>query len=150
MDERRRETRRPVDGIRVRVRFADRRQLEQCWLKDISQGGIFLRSSTPKPRDTAIEVVLALPDASEVTLHGTIVHVVAPEQARPGHPAGLGVAFSDLTAEVRATLASFVEKIDSAAAIAPLVPESDRRAARPAPAPYSPWPDGGRPTSSFP
>jgi uncharacterized protein (TIGR02266 family) len=157
MDDRRRDLRRPAEHLRVRVRFADRKQFEQCWLKDISQGGIFLRTQAPTPLETPVEVVLTLPDATELTLHGMVVHRVSPEEVRPGHPAGLGVAFTDLSAELRATLAAVVGATD-ASPLPPPAPEADGPArdgsqagARPARAapPFVP-PPAGRATSTFP
>jgi uncharacterized protein (TIGR02266 family) len=92
----------------VRVKFKDRRQFESCWLKDISNGGIFLRTQTPAALFGKLQVVLELPNGDTVELQGEVVRVVAPQQAGPGVAAGMGVQFVDLNQEKRAQLESYL------------------------------------------
>jgi uncharacterized protein (TIGR02266 family) len=92
----------------VRVKFKDRRQFESCWLKDISAGGIFLRTQTPAALFGKLQVVLELPNGDSVELSGEVVRVVAPQQAGPGVAAGMGVQFIDLDAEKRSQLEAYL------------------------------------------
>jgi uncharacterized protein (TIGR02266 family) len=92
----------------VRVKFKDRRQFESCWLKDISAGGIFLRTQTPAALFGKLAVVLELPNGDSVELTGEVVRVVAPQQAGPGVAAGMGVQFVDLDAEKRSQLEAYL------------------------------------------
>jgi len=92
----------------VRVKFKDRRQFESCWLKDISNGGIFLRTQTPAALFGKLQVVLELPNGDTVELQGEVVRVVAPQQAGAGVAAGMGVQFVDLDAEKRSMLESYL------------------------------------------
>ena len=54
-DDRRRDPRQPAENLKARVRFADKKQFERCYLKDISRGGIFLRTQKPAPLDAPVE-----------------------------------------------------------------------------------------------
>ena len=95
-------------GTVVRVKFKDRRQFESCWLKDISNGGIFLRTQTPAALFGKLQVVLELPNGDTVELQGEVVRVVAPQQAGAGVAAGMGVQFVDLDADKRSQLESYL------------------------------------------
>jgi uncharacterized protein (TIGR02266 family) len=96
-------------GAVVRVKFQNKRQLKQTWIKDISKGGIFLRTLTPLEPFEKVMVVLELPDGEEVELNGIVVHVVTPADAGEG-AAGMGVQFQDLTQEKRARVDAFLQR----------------------------------------
>lgn len=88
----------------MRVRFRDKKQFEGCWVKDISNGGIFLRTQSPPELFTRITVILELPTGTTVELAGEVVRVVKPEEAKKGTLAGIGVQFTDLTPDKREQL----------------------------------------------
>jgi uncharacterized protein (TIGR02266 family) len=92
----------------VRVKFKDKKQFESCWVKDISNGGIFLRTQTPAALFGKLNVVIELPGGDTVDLQGEVVRVVLPEHAGPGVSAGMGVQFTDLNREKRAALESYL------------------------------------------
>lgn len=98
-------------GTVVRVKFKNKKQFRSCWVKDISRNGIFLRTATPLPVFERITVVLELPDGQEMELHGDVVHAIPPSQAGPGAAAGMGVQFGDLTADKRAILELYLERM---------------------------------------
>jgi len=120
--ERRGYPRQAAEHLRARVRFVDRKQLERCYIKDISRGGIFLKLSQPKPIDTPVQVTLELPGGREVRLSGVVVHCVTPEQAGPGKHPGVGVQFTDLTPEVRRVIEGVIADISSGQAVLPRRP----------------------------
>jgi uncharacterized protein (TIGR02266 family) len=132
-DDRRREPRQAAEHLKARVRFADKKQFERCYLKDISRGGIFLRTVKPAPLDSPIQVTLELPGGSEVKLNGTVVHCLAPEQARPGQQPGLGVQFNDLTSKVRTLLEGLLLELSSPRIDAPVPPTAAAAPGRAAP-----------------
>ncbi len=92
----------------MRVKFKDRRQFESCWVKDISNGGIFLRTQTPAALFGKLLVVLELPNGDSVELTGEVVRVVPPQDATNGVAAGMGVQFVDLDADKRSMLESYL------------------------------------------
>jgi uncharacterized protein (TIGR02266 family) len=99
-----------VQGVVVRVRFQNRRQLKRLWVKDISRGGMFLRTQSPLDVFEKVTVVLELPDGSQVDLHGSVVHVIPPDKATDKASAGMGVQFTDLTPDKRDLLEAFLER----------------------------------------
>jgi uncharacterized protein (TIGR02266 family) len=121
-DDRRREPRQRAEHLKARVRFVDKKQFEHCYLKDISRGGIFLRTTKPAPLDSPIQVTLELPGGREVKLNGTVVHCLAPEDARPGQQPGLGVQFTDLSGSVRTLLEGLILELSSPRIAAPAPP----------------------------
>jgi uncharacterized protein (TIGR02266 family) len=144
-------------GTVVRVKFKDRRQFESCWLKDISNGGIFLRTQTPAALFGQLSVVLELPNGDTVELLGEVVRVVAPREAQQGVAAGMGVQFVDLDVEKRAQLEAylgFTQPIavpDGLAALAPPPSTPGRRISAledPAAATIEPTPLPGMPPAS--
>jgi uncharacterized protein (TIGR02266 family) len=110
-DDRRREPRLPAaPGVVVRVRFKNRRQLKQVWLKDISKGGIFLRTDAPLPPYSQVNIILELPDKTSLEVSGHVVHVIPADQATEHAAAGMGVQFVDLTPAKRALVEQFLDK----------------------------------------
>jgi uncharacterized protein (TIGR02266 family) len=136
-DDRRQDPRAPADNLKARVRFADAKKFEQCYLKDISRGGIFLRTAAPSPLGTSIEVTLVLPDTSEVVLPGKVVHRVGPESAAAGQVSGIGVKFEELKPAVRNVLEAVLKDLPGrtvpAAAAPPPPPAPPRVVAAPPP-----------------
>lgn len=126
VDDRRRDPRQRAEHLRARVRFQDRKQFERCYLKDISRGGIFLRTVKPAPLDSPIEVTLELPGGREVKLNGIVVHCLPPDEARPGQQPGMGVQFNDLDGKLRKLLESLLVELSSPRidAPAPAAPSS--------------------------
>ena len=109
MSDRRESPREPVPGSAiVRVKFQNRRQLKQTWLKDISKGGIFLRTPAPLDPGEDVVVVLELPNGEEIELGATVVHSVKPEESPTGP--GMGMKFIDLTPEKRARVEAFLQR----------------------------------------
>ena len=76
------------------LRFGDVAKLRRAFVKDISKGGMFVRSSSPKPVGARVRVVLELPDGSQFPLEGEAVSV---NDAQDG-TGGNGVRFTDLDA----------------------------------------------------
>jgi uncharacterized protein (TIGR02266 family) len=110
-NERRAGPRVPVpQGTVVRVKFKDRKQFETMWVKDLSNGGIFLRTSSAAPVFSRMTVVLELPggEGQQVELSGEVVRVVTPADAAAGMAPGMGVQFTDLTPEKRRLLESYL------------------------------------------
>lgn len=76
------------------LRFGDVAKLRRVFVKDISKGGMFVRSSDPKPIGARVRVVLELPDGSQFPIEGEAVSV---NDAQDG-TGGNGVRFTDLDA----------------------------------------------------
>ena len=83
---------------RVEVRLATPEAFRASYLRDVSSGGIFVRSVRPLPQETRVVVQLSVADRL-VALPGTVVRVEAK---------GFGVRFDPLSAEQQAAVDSLV------------------------------------------
>ncbi|MDP3500565.1 MAG: PilZ domain-containing protein [Myxococcales bacterium] len=83
---------------RVEVRVATPDAYRASYLRDVSSGGIFVRSVRPLPQDTRVVVQLAVADKL-VALPGSVVRVESK---------GFGVRFDPLTAEQQTAVDSLV------------------------------------------
>jgi len=87
----RREPRIPTHR-RILIRFKAKQEFETLYLRDISKGGLFVRTTAARQRGEEVTVVLDLPERGEVTLTGRVAHVVP---AGPGvEPGRLGVGIA--------------------------------------------------------
>jgi len=85
--------RRPTER-RVRVRCETWQSFVDLHAKNISRGGMFLRTDQPGAVGSPVVVELCLPDGRTVRLQAEVAHVVASEDsAQKGRPAGMGVRF---------------------------------------------------------
>jgi len=97
---------------RVKVQLADRQALFDLYLKDISRGGLFVETEQPLPLRARIEVTLAVDKDGALAIEGEVVHVVGKEQAAAwGCAAGVGVQFSNLDADKRDRLESYLDGV---------------------------------------
>jgi len=98
-----------VPGVVVRVRFANRRQLKQAFLREISKGRMFLHTETPLHARERVPIVLELPDGQTVDLLGEVMQTMPAAVATPGRPPGMAVRFLDFTATKRVLLEDFIQ-----------------------------------------
>lgn len=83
---------------RVEVRLATPEAFRASYLRDVSSGGIFVRSLRPLPQQTRVVVQLSVGETL-VALPGTVVRV---------EPKGFGVRFDPLSAEQQSAVDSLV------------------------------------------
>ena len=109
----------------IEVHFKSYDQFFKEYTKNISKGGIFIKSGKPLPSQTVIEIKIFLPghkDALDVV--GEVVHTIEPEIAKErGWEPGMGIHFVDFPEDVQQRLTHYV---DSQAKTMP-VEKSDRR-----------------------
>lgn len=86
---------------RVEVRVASREALQASYLRDLSLGGLFVRSKQPLPTATEVVIELTVAGGSPTRLRGVVVRH---EHGDDGAPRGFGVQFSTVDAETRAAL----------------------------------------------
>ncbi len=84
----------------VRIPSADR--FRSHYLKDLSEGGLFIRADRTFPVGSDLTIELWPPGGSPaLTLSARITRVTEPAAAQPGHPAGMGVSFVGLSGEAQ-------------------------------------------------
>lgn len=88
-------------------------QFVKLYSKDISHGGIFVRTLDPPPLRTALLVRLSLPAGGGfVELPGEVVQIVPAERASAlGLMPGMGIQFRDLSADLRQALEAVVADV---------------------------------------
>jgi len=80
---------------RVRVRCDTWHSFVDLYTRNLSRGGLFLRTDHAATAGSAVTVDLCLPDGRTLKLHGEVVQVISVEEAAPGgRPAGMGVRFT--------------------------------------------------------
>jgi uncharacterized protein (TIGR02266 family) len=107
MAERREETRANVE---VEVNFRTAQEFLAAYSKNISGGGILIRSQQPQPLNQGVTLRFTLPGvAHQFEISGVVVWS-NPVGGRSSFPAGMGVKFVDLGAKDGALIAGFVAK----------------------------------------
>ena len=102
--ERRKDPRYPVKRSLL-LRFGDIQKLRRTYVRDISKGGMFVRSRKPQPVGTRLSVVLELPDGSRFPLKGEVAAVRDEPEGRGGN----GIRFLDLDPSRLAMLESYID-----------------------------------------
>ena len=94
----------------VEVHFKTFNQFHQEYTRNISKGGIFIKTQNPLPPQTAIEIKLFLPDEPEpIEGVGEVVHIIPPELAEErGWDAGMGVQFVDFEETMQKKLERYI------------------------------------------
>ncbi len=114
----------PPDSTAVGRRAHDRAPLEvevtvesdhnfyNGFSENVSEGGIFVATHVPLPIGRTIEVELMLPAARRTLRAACVVCWIRPYREDGEAPAGMGLRFTDLTAEDEILVAAFVRKRD--------------------------------------
>jgi len=96
----------------VRLKFSDRSRFETMYMRDISKGGLFVKTPSPREPGSPVTIILDLPGATEITLEGEVAHVV---RAGPGvdpKRVGMGVALKELTPALRAAIEIYLKGVE--------------------------------------
>lgn len=98
--ERRAQERQEPTG-RIEVTCATWEQYEAVYVRDLSTGGMFVRSRNPLEVGSVFDMALRLPDGGTIPLRARVKHTVP---ADSGKPPGFGVEFLDVDARRLAVL----------------------------------------------
>ena len=91
---------------RVEVKVASQEAFRASYLRDLSMGGLFVRSRQPLPQGAAVVVELAVQAQPPVRLRG---EVMRQEHGPDGTPRGFGVRFSMVDAETKQSLEQIIK-----------------------------------------
>lgn len=93
---------------RIRVRFREGKDFHAVWQRDLSHGGIFLRTNRLRPLRSTLIIVLAMPDGSDIEIRGEVVRVVNAEEATAQNPMGIAVQLTALDEKMRKRLEAYL------------------------------------------
>jgi Tfp pilus assembly protein PilZ len=93
---------------RIRVRFREGKDFTAVWQRDLSHGGIFLRTNRLRPLRSTLIIVLCMPDGSDIEIRGEVVHVVKAEEASAQNPMGIAVQLTALDEKMRKRLEAYL------------------------------------------
>jgi Tfp pilus assembly protein PilZ len=114
--ENRREHERVSSSAVERVLFDGAEEFEACYLRDISQGGMFLETKSPRALDDLLFVAFALPGGPEFWLRARVVRIITPEEASAEVRCGMGVEFLDLSPKVKSHIEAYIARLKSGSA----------------------------------
>lgn len=96
---------------RVEVEFKNFDQFYREYTKNISKGGLFIKTENIIPAQSVLEITLKLPDTKPLSLVGEVVHAIEPALAREhGWDAGVGVHFVDFEDGAHQALELYISK----------------------------------------
>ncbi|MFO8056186.1 MAG: TIGR02266 family protein [bacterium] len=98
---------------KVEVVFKSFDQFYREYTKNISKGGLFIKTRNPLKPQTVIEINLKLPEREDpLNLVGEVVHVIDPETAdAQGWDPGIGVQFVDFEEGAHQELEEYVASL---------------------------------------
>src|SRR5436190_1871271 len=109
MEDRRAINRLPVPRVLVKISTPERMRV--AYLKDLSEGGVFIRTDKPLQLERVVDVDLLAPGRVDpIRLRGRITRVQNDEASKVANLQGMGVKFIELTPQADAALKSLVQE----------------------------------------
>ncbi len=96
----------PVD---VKVDYRTVGSFITDYTKDLSKGGIFIKTSLPLEVGTRVRLRLTLPDGDAPFALDGVVKWVSTLREREKHPSGMGVEFVDFSDEVKNKIENLIK-----------------------------------------
>lgn len=93
--------------VRIPVTLLSRAHDTAAVTEDIGYRGVFLRMEKPPSKMQLLRLKIALPDGSDIVVHGVGKHVV--ERSTADHGAGIGVEFFGMDGVARKKWEAFVQ-----------------------------------------
>ena len=99
----------PRAEVEVEVSYRSVQEFLSAYSRNISGGGIFIRTQQPLPLNREAHLRFTLPGIDRTFMvHGLVVWT-NPHPSRSSFPSGMGIKFMDLDTTAKKTLADFVE-----------------------------------------
>ncbi len=107
MPERRDDSRAEVE---VEVRYRTAQEFLAAYSRNISGGGIFLRTQQPLPLNQTVLLRFTLPGVThQFQVHGVVVWA-NPASVRSSFPAGMGIKFLEIEPKDQQLIAEFIKQ----------------------------------------
>jgi type IV pilus assembly protein PilZ len=111
---------------KVEVEYKNFDQFYKEYTRNISKGGLFIKTNNVLKQQTVLEIVIRIPGTdTPLKLIGEVVHAIEPEMAKAhGWEAGIGLHFVDFDEGVQKQVEAYVAKLYKEN---PMARASDRR-----------------------
>jgi Tfp pilus assembly protein PilZ len=120
----------PAKLPKARIHFRSWPDFAEFLTQDGGAEGLFVRVGRPPSVGTELRIEFVFPDLSDLTLRARVVHRVTEEEAgAEGRDSGMGVQFTDMSAEQAVRLQSLIANVDVAKGIV----EAEGRSLQPPP-----------------
>jgi len=101
----------PRMEIEVEVHYRSAQEFLAAYSKNISGGGIFIKTPQPHPLNQKVLVRFTLPGVDhKFEIHGIVVWANS-ASGRTSFPSGMGIKFLDLTPEDTKVMTEFLNKL---------------------------------------
>ena len=98
----------PRAEVRIEIQYRTGQEFLAAYTKNISGGGVFIRTSQPFPLNQAVALRFTLPGINrQFEIGGLVVWVNS--SPRSAFPAGMGVKFMEITPADFSAVAAFVK-----------------------------------------
>lgn len=106
----------PRVDVDLEVQYRTAQEFNAAYTKNISGGGIFIKTQQALPLNQEIHLRFTLPGISRILEVRGLVVWTNPYPSRSSFPPGMGIKFMDLDPEAKKIIAGFVkEKLPAAA-----------------------------------
>lgn len=100
----------PRFDARIKVGFKSAKAFLWEYSKDISKGGIFIKTTNPMTLNSRVQLKLCLPGRSrEIYVVGEVIYIVKEGEAR--RTPGMGIQFVDFDKEARNEIEEYLEEL---------------------------------------
>jgi len=102
----------------VRLHVSTWKKLVTMYARDISAGGMFLKTTHPPPLGTHLQLAIIAPDGRVLELRAEVAHVIAADRADMGALPGIGIRFLELDEAQRTLIEDLLAAAAQAAVLA--------------------------------
>ncbi len=100
----------PRVDVNLEVQYRTAQEFRAAYAKNISGGGIFIRTQEPLPLNREVQLRFTLPGIARTFLVPGLVVWTNPNPSRSSFPTGMGLKFMDLDPEAKTILGEFVKE----------------------------------------
>ncbi len=106
-------------AFKARVRLSNKvyltynGNLHELHTRNLSEGGIYIKTKEPFPVGAEVEIRLLLETVGDIRMKGVVVHIQRPPDETPEHPPGIGIAFKEIKNVRQWALRDFIKKARS-------------------------------------
>jgi len=98
----------PRTEVELEVRYQTAQEFLSAYSRNISGGGIFIRTQQPLPLNREVQLRFSLPGIDRTFMVRGLVVWTNPHPSRSSFPSGMGIKFMDLDPVAKKIVAGFI------------------------------------------